>query len=150
MLVTILKYMHLIAGIVWVGSVFMGAFIDWPSAKKSMPKGKFPFKFIIGQGTGVFYSVYMGIFFLWISGVGLIYFNPLETLLQKLLIGLKIFCLLIMTLFTLYGTFFTWPKLQLSNDEESFILYKNYIRRAMITFVCGILASILGKTLILN
>ena len=142
--------MHLIAGIVWVGSVFMGAFIDWPSAKKSMPKGNFPFKFIIGQGTGVFYSVYLGIFFLWISGIGLIFLNPVETTFKKIIIVFKICCLIVMTLFTMYGTFYTWPKLQLSNDEEAFKLYKSYIMRAMITFISGLIASVLGKTLLLN
>ena len=54
MITKILLLNHLIASIVWVGSVFMGAFIDWPSAKKSVPRGQFPFKFIVGQGRRVF------------------------------------------------------------------------------------------------
>ena len=146
-LVRILKNIHLVATIIWVGAVYMGAFIDWPSARESMAKGKFPFKFIVGQGTKVFYSVYTGIFLLWFSGISLLIIKPIESKTQILMVAVKVFCLLIMTLFTLYGTVFTWPKLQLATNEEAFRIYKYYIIRAICTFVCGIIASLIGLNL---
>jgi uncharacterized membrane protein len=144
MIIKILKNIHLVATIIWVGAVYMGAFIDWPSAKESMAKGKFPFKFIVGQGTKVFYSVYTGIFLLWFSGIGLLIIKPIESKVQILMVVVKIFCLLIMTLFTLYGTLSTWPKLQLATNQEAFRIYKYYIIRAIITFSCGIIGSLIG------
>lgn len=135
---------HLIAAIVWVGAVYMGAFIDWPAAKASVPKRNFPFRFIVGQGTKVFYSVYFGIFLLWTSSIGLICTTTFHARWQLAILGVKLLCLLIMTLFTLYGTFFTWRKLQLSTHEEAFATYKYYMLRAYTTFSCGIAASVLG------
>jgi len=146
-LVRILKNIHLVATIIWVGAVYMGAFIDWPAARESMAKGKFPFKFIVGQGTKVFYSVYTGITLLWISGIGLLILTPIDSKKQIFMIAIKIFCLLIMTSFTLYGTLSTWPKLQLATNHEAFSIYKNYIIRAIVTFTCGIIGSVIGLNL---
>jgi hypothetical protein len=121
----------------------MGAFIDVPSAEGSVEKGKFPFKFVIGQGRRVFYSVYFGIIQLWGTGIGLfIVHPPTNTIETRLFLG-KTFCLLIMTLFTFYGTFYTWPKMQLATHKEAFRLHKYYNYRAYGTFTCGIMALLL-------
>lgn len=138
---------HLIASIVWVGAVYMGAFIDWPAAKKTVPRGSFPFKFIIGQGSRVFMGVYLAIFLLWVSGIGLIIVHPPLSGLQVMLVVIKVLCLIIMTGFTVYGTFSTWRKLHLSTDEEALDMYKYYMYRAYTTFSCGIIASVIGTFL---
>jgi len=138
----ILLSIHLIAGMVWVGSVFMGTFIDWPSARQSVKTGNFPFRFIIGQGRRVFYSVYFGIIVLWISGTALVVVHPPELPFQYSLLIVKAIALFLMTAFTLYGTFFTWPKMQLATHKEAFALYKYYMYRAVGTFSCGILAAL--------
>lgn len=143
----ILLSIHVVASILWVGAVYMGAAIDWPAAKNSVPKTKFPFKFIIGQGTRVFYSVYIGITLLWVSGIGLTVITIPVTERDIVILCLKLFCLLTMTVLTLYGTFFTWPKLQTSLDQEANKKYKNYIFRAYITLISGIIAAILGVNL---
>ena len=136
--------MHLIAAILWIGAVYMGAVIDWPAARKSVPRGKFPFKFIIGQGTRVFYSVYTGIILLWVSGVGLTVLAPPLARRAIVLLVVKIFLLSLMTTLTMYGTFKTWPKIQFALDEEATKKYTNYIIRAYITLVSGLIATILG------
>ncbi|GAA3648221.1 hypothetical protein [Flavivirga jejuensis] len=139
----ILLSLHTIAGAVWIGSVFMGAFIDTPAAEESVEKGKFPFKFIIGQGRRVFYSVYFGIFQLWATGILLLIVHPpLNSIEIRMMIG-KFFFLFIMTAFTLYGTFITWPKIQLATDKEAYTLHKYYNYRAYGTFVSGILGLLL-------
>ena len=144
MLKIILINRHVIASIVWVGSVFMGTFIDWPAAKASKREGVFPFEFIVGQGSRVFYSVYTGIALLWISGIGLIVAAPPEGVLDIAMITIKVTCLSLMTGFTLYGTLSTWPKLQLATHEEAFTHYKYYMYRAVGTFTFGIIASVAG------
>ena len=144
MLRVILINMHVIAAIVWVGAVFMGTFIDWPAAKESVEGSKFPHKFIIGQGRRVFYSVYTGIIILWISGIGLVIVNPPADTFTIVMLLIKTVSLLFMTGFTLYGTFYTWPKMQLSTHQEAFRHYKFYMYRAMGTFTFGIVASLAG------
>ncbi len=139
----ILLSLHAIAGAIWIGSVFMGAFIDAPAAEESVEKGKFPFRFIIGQGKRVFYSVYFGIFQLWATGIGLLIVHPPQNGMEtKMIIG-KFFFLSVMTVFTLYGTFITWPKMQLATDKEAYALHKFYNYRAYGTFVSGILGLLL-------
>ncbi|MDQ1152384.1 putative membrane protein [Sphingobacterium zeae] len=135
---------HLIATILWVGAVYMGAVIDWPAARDSVKKGQFPFRFIIGQGTRVFYSVYTGISLLWISGIGLTILGPPLVGPAKIMLVLKVLLLMTMTGLTMYGTFGTWSKLQLSLDEEATERYEGYIFRAYITLISGLIASILG------
>jgi len=136
--------MHLIASLVWVGSVFMGTFIDWQAAKDSVQEGKFPFRFIVGQGKRVYYSVYFGIILLWTSGLILIFLNPPILSKDWILLLIKIMALITMTGMTLHGTFSTWPKLQLATHKEAFVLYKFYLFKAKITFTCGIIASVVG------
>lgn len=136
--------MHLIASLVWVGSVFMGTFIDWAAARKTVAEGKFPFRFIIGQGTRVFYSVYFGIILLWTSGTALVILSPPQSQRDVAMLAFKIVALLIMTANTLHGTFSTWPKLQLATHKEAFRHYRFYLTKAKITFLCGLLASVVG------
>ncbi len=136
--------MHLIASLVWVGAVFMGSFIDWPAAKETVKSGEFPFRFMIGQGRRVFYSVYFGIFILWFSGIGLMMVNPPSGSRAIAMLSIKVFALFLMTAFTLWGTFKTWPNLQLATHEEAFNHYKFYTYRAKAVFVLGMMASIMG------
>jgi uncharacterized membrane protein len=145
MFLKILLIMHVLPTIVWVGSVYMGTFIDWPVAQNIVNKNTFPFRFIVGQGTRVYYSVYFGIILVWLSSVGLIIYSSIDWNLQRtiMIIG-KIICLILMTGFTLYGTFYTWPKLQLATAEEAKTLYKRYMKRATGTFILGIIATIIG------
>lgn len=144
MIYKILLTAHLVASLVWVGAVFMGSFIDFYAAKESVKEGAFPFRFIIGQGKRVFYSVYFGIFVLCTTGIGLTIHHPPQTRTEIFMLVVKMSALFLMTAFTLYGTFFTWPKIQLSTSEEAYELYKYYNYRAHAVFVLGIIASILG------
>lgn len=144
MLKVILLNIHLFATIVWVGSVYMGTFIDWPAAKASVKKGEFPFLFIVGQGRRVFYSVYTGIFFLWTSGLGLIALHPPQTGQELMMVLIKTGCLFLMTAFTVYGTFSTWRKLQVATHSEAYGHYKMYMYRAVGTFLMGVMASLIG------
>jgi len=144
MLKVIFLNIHLFATIVWVGSVFMGTFVDWPAAKKTVSNGEFPFKFIVGQGSRVFLYVYIGIFFLWSSGIGLVVLHPPQTRREIVMISIKALALIIMTGFTMYGTFSTWRKLQVATHHEAYHHYKFYMRRAVGTFLCGSLASLIG------
>lgn len=144
MLYNILLTFHLCASIVWVGSVFMGTFIDWPASRESVKKGHFPLQFIIGQAKRVFYSVYAGIVLLWVSGIGLMLLNPPQTSQETVMTGMKIFALFIMTSFTLYGTISTWPKMQFATHKEAYGMYKFYMYRATVTFIMGIIASVIG------
>ncbi len=143
MIEKIILSIHLVAGIVWIGSVFMGTFIDWPTAKESVGKGKFPFRFIVGQGRRVFYSVYFGIIQLWGSGIALYIVLPPKDKTEMILLISRVICLSFMTLFTLYGTFFTWPKMQLATNKEAFHYYRYYKNRAIGTFSFGIIGAVL-------
>lgn len=144
MIFDIFLTLHLVGSIVWIGSVFMGTYIDWPSARKSVKEGEFPFKFIIGQGSRVFYSVYLGIVMLWITGIGLTYNHPPQTTREYGMLALKVFFLILMTLSTLYGTFSTWPKIQLATSKEAFEHYKWYMYRSQGIFILGIISAVLG------
>jgi uncharacterized membrane protein len=143
----ILLNIHLVAAVTWVGAVFMGAFIDWPVARQSVPKGEFPFRFIVGQGNRVFYPVYTGMVLIWISGIGLTLLNPPQTVLALTMVLVKVFALLVMTGFTLYGSLSSWPKLQMATHKEALKSHRYYIYRAMTTYVMGILGSVLGSIL---
>lgn len=134
----------MISTIVWVGAVFMGTFIDWPSAKESVKEKEFPFRFIVGQGSRVFYSVYSGIFLMWFSGIGLVILHPPSGFREIMMLFGKTVALSVMTGFTLYGTFSTWPKIQVATHREAHKLYQNYMYRAMATFTSGIIGAVLG------
>ena len=149
MLGSIFLTVHLVSAILWVGSVYMGTFFDWPSARESVKEGEFPFRFIVGQGRRIFYSVYMAISFLWITGAGLVMLNPPQDSRTTMMLVAKGICLFLMTAFTMYGTFSTWPKLQLATHAEAHEYYKYYMYRALGTFFCGVIASVLGLWLYL-
>jgi len=144
MLYEIMLTGHLIPCIVWIGSVFMGTYIDWPSARNSVKEGEFPFKFIIGQGSRVYFSVYFGITVLLITGIGLVYHHPPQTDKEYYMLAVKALCWLLMTLSTLYGTFSTWPKIQLATSEEAYEHYKWYMYRSQAVFILGIIAAVFG------
>ncbi|MBU2902978.1 hypothetical protein [Maribacter dokdonensis] len=143
----ILVNIHVIAAIVWVGAVFMGAFVDWPAIKESMKNKQFPYEFIIGQGKRVFISVYTAITLLWTTGLALVVLQPPNNSTGIILLIIKTLSLLLMTLFTLHGTLSSWPKLQTSTDSEAFKIYEFYIKKAYGTFVFGIIASLSGLML---
>lgn len=138
---------HVIASAVWIGAVFMGAFIDWPAAQNASGKDKFPFDFIVGQGTRVFPAVYLGIVLTVVSSVGLTLRSPPQTQAAWALLVLKGAALSFMIGSTLYGTLVSWPKLQFATHGEAFHLYRNYIRRAYIVFFCGLAGIVAGLIL---
>jgi hypothetical protein len=138
-----LVIIHLTSAIVWVGAVFMGTFIDWPVIRAAT-NGRFPFEFIVGQGVRVAPAVYVGIVSQLVSAAGLVLLRPPETAQQAILLGVKGLCLAFMAGSTIYGTFRTWPKLMFAIDEDAFRLYRVYMVRASITFVCGIAAAVIG------
>ena len=138
----ILLTMQLIAAITWIGSVYMGAFIDWPVAKKIFNNNKFPYIFIVGQGRRVFWSVYFGIFILMITQGLLIWYFPPDSNKKIFFLIVKLCCLTFMISSTIYGSMNSWKKLQLSTNEEAWKMYDIYILRAKITFICGLLGSI--------
>ncbi len=143
----ILLIIHVVAAITWVGAVFMNTFIDWPSARRSVPDGQFPFRFIMEQGKRVFYAVYTGIAFTWVSGIGLIVLKPPQTSDALLMVGGKLALLLLMTGITLYGTFSSWHKLQTSTHTEALQRHRPYIFRSRAIYVLGIIASVVGVIL---
>lgn len=143
-LYTALQILHLVSAIVWVGSVFMGTFVDWPAIRESMDGGRFPFHFIVGQGRRVFVAVYVGITSQIVSGVGLVSLRPPETTQQLVMLSIKGMALAFMVGATVYGTLVTWRKLQFATHAEAFRHYRVYMLRAMGTFVCGIVGSVLG------
>lgn len=140
----ILMMIHILSAILWIGAVFMGSVIDWPAIKSQFTEGKFPFRFIVGQGSRVFPWVYIGILSQIISGIGLTFYFPPTSGTESALLGLKVTCLLIMTGLTLYGTLSTWPKLQVSTDSEAFIRYRFYIIRAYVTCSLGMVGAAAG------
>jgi hypothetical protein len=135
---------HVISGGIWYGAVFMGSVVDWPSARLSVDQGKFPFDFIVGQGSRVFPWVNLGMVVVLISGRGRVWLHPPGSPSQWGLLILKAAALLWMAGSTLYGTLVSWPKLQFATHEEALGSYTRYIRRAYLTFACGVLASAFG------
>lgn len=138
-----LVILHLTSAIVWVGAVFMGTFIDWPVVRATT-NGRFPFDFIVGQGVRVGPAVYVGIVSQVVSGIGLVLLKPPQTRQDAVMLGVKGLCLAWMAGSTIYGTLKTWPKLIFAIDEEAFRLYRVYMVRASITFMCGIVAAVIG------
>jgi hypothetical protein len=139
-----LMIFHLTSAIIWVGAVFMGAFIDWPVARRAARDGKFPFDFIVGQGVRVAPMVYFGMVSQVVSGVGLLILLPPQSPQQVVFVIVKGLCLAFMVGSTVYGTLGTWRKIQFATDREAFELYDIYILRASITFTCGLAASVIG------
>ena len=138
-----LMILHITSAIVWVGAVFMGTFVDWPASRMAT-NGKFPFDFIVWQGIKVAPAVYVGIVSQVVSAIGLVILKPPQTRQQVLMLGVKSLCLAWMAGSTIYGTRRTWPKLQFATNDDAFRLYRVYMVRASITFVCGIVAAVVG------
>lgn len=140
----ILMMIHILSAILWIGAVFMGSVIDWPAIRSQFNDGKFPFRFIVGQGSRVFPWVYVGILSQIVSGIGLVFYYPPATGAESAVLALKTACLVTMTGLTMYGTFSTWPKLQVSTDGEAFVRYRFYILRAYVTCSAGMVGAAAG------
>ena len=135
---------HVLSTIAWVGGVFMASWIDTRTLKNISKDNSFPFDFLIEQGRQIFPFVYFAIVAVLISGT-ILTLNHLPAQTNQWLFWFaKWGALLIMTINTVFGTIVTWPKIQFSNDQSAWVLYKGYKIRAYITFLCGILASVLG------
>ncbi|MEW5250670.1 hypothetical protein [Microbulbifer discodermiae] len=133
---------HAVSNAMWVGAVFMGSIIDWPAIKAMAKNGKFPFLFVVGQGSNVFFWVYLAIFLQITTSTGLAIMHPPEGNTEILFLGLRTFALSIMIGFTLYGTFSSWPKLQVSSSGEAWTIYRYYMYRAYAIFACGLLNTV--------
>ncbi len=134
---------HVVTSTMWVGGVFMAAFIDWPTAKSTIKDGKFPFEFVLSHGKKIFFWVYFAMAGLTLSGVSLLLSRPVADD-QMIYVMAKFAALILMAGFTLYGTFITWPKLQVAINRDAQHIYQVYIYRAHATFFFGILAIIMG------
>ena len=125
----------------------MASLIDWPTVKSCARDGRFPFDFVVGHGRRIFPAVYSAILLLVITGGILLWrHGPMGDIAWGLVAG-KALALAIMIGFTVYGTLVAWPKLQLSTHTEAYGIYGAYIRRAHVTFVCGVAATVLGVLL---
>lgn len=144
MLYTALGILHLTSAILWVGSVFMGSFIDWPVIRSATPKGRFPFDFIVGQGHRVFAAVYVGVVSQLVSSIGMVVLRPPQTPQQTVMLGFKGVALTFMVGSTIYGSLSTWPKIQFATNGEAFGYYKMYMRRAYAVVVLGLMSSVIG------
>ena len=142
----VLLIVHVVTSTMWVGGVFMASLIDWPAMKSTLDGKKFPFSFVVSHGRQTFFWVYFAFFGLLVSGVGMILSRPLADE-QLVFLVPKIIALAIMGGFTLYGTFITWPKLQLAVDKDAFSIYQVYIYRAQIIFVLGLVSIVMGLRL---
>ena len=141
---TILISIHTVSAAMWVGAVFMGAFIDPPALRESADSPWFVVYFIVAQGRHVFFWVYLSMVTIFVTGGLLLWLHPPQTTFQGMLMALKGVALAIMAGNTLYGTFVTWPKIQFASPEEVQVLWRPYLIRAYITFGCGVLGFILG------
>lgn len=140
----VLIAIHTVSAAMWVGAVFMGAFIDPPALRASADSPWFLVNFIIGQATRVFLWVYMAMVAILLTGAVLIWLHPPQTSFQLALLTLKGVALAVMAGNTLYGTLVTWPKIQFADPAEVAVLWRPYLIRAYITFGCGVLGFILG------
>lgn len=141
---TALIAMHTVSAAMWVGAVFMGAFIDPPALRESADSPWFLVNFIIAQGIHVFFWVYLSMVVILVTGGLLIWLHPPQTAFQVTLLALKGILLAIMAGNTIYGSLVTWPQIQFATPSEVRILWRSYLIRAYITFGCGVLGFILG------
>ncbi|HHO53932.1 MAG TPA: hypothetical protein ENK18_24450 [Deltaproteobacteria bacterium] len=139
---TVLRIAHVVSASMWVGAVFMASMIDWPVIERINPS--FPFELIVGQGRRVFPAVYLAIFLIGATGVGLIWLSPPLEGSALAALALKGAAFAVMAGITLYGTLVSWPKLQLATAAEAKLLYGAYIRRAYVVFGCGVLGLAVG------
>jgi hypothetical protein len=142
-LTNILLAAHIVSAAMWVGAVFMGAFIDPPALRGAGSPG-FLVNFIVAQGVGVFVWVYLAMTTIFVTGLLLVWLHPPQSTFQVTVLVLKGVALAVMAGNTLYGSLVTWPKIQFASAEEAPILWRPYLIRAYITFGCGVLGIILG------
>ena len=138
---------HVISAAIWIGAVFMGSIVDPPAARKSMGRQTFPVSFFVEQGIRVFPFVYIGIGVVFLTGITLLFLYPPQNTLEVTLLTIKFLALAVMTGNTLYGTLHTWPKIQFATPSEAEQLWQQYMRRAHITLVCGLVAMLAGVVL---
>jgi hypothetical protein len=143
-LTNILLAAHIVSAAMWVGAVFMGAFVDPPALRTSADSPWFLVNFIVAQGVRIFVWVYLAMGTILVTGVLLVWLHPPQTTFQVVVLAVKGVALAVMAGNTLYGTLVTWPKIQFANTDEVPILWRPYLIRAYITFGCGVLGFILG------
>jgi len=141
---TVLIAIHTVSAAMWVGAVFMGAFIDPAALRQSADSPWFLVNFIVAQATRVFLWVYLAMALILVTGGLLIWLHPPQTDFQVALLILKGIALAIMAGNTIYGSLVTWPKIQFATPNEVRVLWRPYLIRAYITFGCGVLGIILG------
>ncbi len=122
----------------------MAAFVDWPSLKKNVRDGEFPFEVIVGQGAGVFPWVYLAMGLMVLTSGGLAWIHWPADAGGQALLAAKAAALSFMIGSTVYGTLRTWPKLQFATDEDAFRIYGRYVIRAYIIFGCGVVGHVAG------
>lgn len=140
----ILISIHTVSAAMWVGSVFMGAFIDPPALRQSATSPEFLVNFIVAQAIQIFRWVYLSMSTILVTGLLLIWLHPPQTTFQITLLTLKGVALAVMAGNTIYGSIVTWPQIQFADPDEVPALWKPYKIRAYITFGCGVLGFILG------
>ena len=143
----ILLAVHIISSTLWVGSVFMNAFIVWPTLRNLQRDESFPLDFLAMEGKRIAPWLYMSATMTLLSGAILIALEPPENYMELWLLSAKGVVFASMIANTIYGTLVTWPALQFSTGAESWQLWRGYIIRAYITFGCGIAAIGIGTTL---
>ncbi len=140
----ILIAIHTVSAAMWVGAVFMGAFIDPPALRQSATSPEFLVNFIIAQAIQIFRWVYLSMSTILVTGLLLIWLHPPQSAFQVTLLALKGATLAVMVGNTIYGSIVTWPKIQFADPDEVPALWQPYKIRAYITFGCGVLGFILG------
>jgi len=140
----VLIAIHTVSAAMWVGAVFMGAFIDPPALRQSANSSEFLVNFIIAQAIHIFRWVYLSMSTILVTGVLLIWLHPPQTAFQVTLLTLKGVALAVMAGNTIYGSVVTWPQIQFAEPEEVPALWQPYKIRAYVTFGCGVLGFILG------
>jgi len=140
----VLIAIHTVSAAMWVGAVFMGAFIDPPALRQSATSPEFLVNFIIAQAIHIFRWVYLAMGTILVTGVLLIWLHPPQTAFQVTLLTLKGVALAVMAGNTIYGSVVTWPQIQFADPAEVPALWQPYKIRAYITFGCGVLGVILG------
>ncbi len=138
---------HVVSGAVWTGAVFMASFIDWPTIRSCSKKGQFPFDFVVGHGKRIFPAVYSAKLVLTITSALLIWQTAPSGNKAWGLLAVKAIAFSFMVGSTVYGTLSRWPRLQFATNAEANAIYRAYITRARIVFLCGVVCTALGLVL---
>lgn len=140
----VLIAIHTVSSAMWVGAVFMGAFIDPPALRQSATTANFLVNFIVAQAIQIFRWVYLAMGTILVTGLLLLWLHPPQSAFQVTLLALKGVALSVMAGNTIYGSLVTWPQIQFADPSEVPTLWQPYKIRAYITFGCGVLGFILG------